>query len=252
MRARLLALMLLTAGCCGAQAGTLLLKDGDSVSDVQIISIEGDRLVIEKDSTRKTISMSKVKGYYYTDVKGSGSFEADVSDYKVSISDVKMPTYSTSTEKKGSHSTTSKQENCTIVYTISKEGEKSNLPRIKEPYFYIYVMLEGDKEHGERPVYCFYYPTKQAKPKGKSSNKGGYDKAAILATLGNFDRPIINMNNTENKSLSGREITIPFKSLPQHRKIMAWHVEVYGNSDLIQEKNWHDFDGPKGEWWKTY
>ena len=252
MREKLLALLLLTTAAGGLNAGTLILKDGDTVSNVQVISIEGDRMVIEKDNTRKTISMGKVKGYYYTDVKGSGSFEEDVADYKVSVADVKMPQYTTNPDnKKGHSSTTNKQESCKITYNISREGEKSNIPRVKEPYFYLYLQLAGDKEHGNRAVYCFYHPAKQAKPKGKSSNKGGYDRAAVLATLNSFDRPIIYLNQTENKLLSGREIEIPFKSMP-HRKILAYHLEVYGNSDLILEKDWHDFDANKGEWWKTY
>jgi len=235
----------------GVHAGTLILKDGDSISGVQIISIEGDRLVIEKDNARKTISMNKLKGYYYTDVKNGGNFEEDVADYKISITDVRMPTYTT--EKKKGHSSSSsssKQENCVISYNLSRDNAKPNVYRVKEPYFYIYLLLSGDKEHGERAVYSFYYPTKYAKPKGKSSSKGGYDRAAILSQLSNFDRPTIDLAHVENK-MSGREVTIQFKSLP-HRKILAYHIEVYGTSDLILEKNWHDFDGGHGEWWKTY
>lgn len=235
----------LVCGGVMVKAGTLTLKDGSSVSDITVVSIEDDRITIEKDKTRKIIPMSKVKGYYHTDIKGAGSLEGDVADYKVTISKVEMPEYAA--PKKGEKKSKS-NDSCVINYRITREGENSNIQRVKAPYFYLYLLLGGDEEYGHRGVKLFCYPAKEAKPKQSSK---GYDRAAILALLGNFDRPIVHFENMGLK-FSDRKAVIPLKGLPR-RKIIAYHIEVYGNSDMILEKDERSIDAhisPKSQWWK--
>lgn len=221
-------------------AGTLIFKDGTKLSGIEIVSINDGEIIIEKDKAKRTYSIKKIKSYYGTDLDDSSDeIPGEFSDYSVKILDVKIPNEGVDSKKKA--------EDAEIEYSIQKKGKS---PRIKVPYFYLYIITPGKNEVSGRQVHRYFYP-KQAKPKGKD-----YDEAAIMAELNDFGRPNWNTHYRNIKGkLQGNKITFSLKGIGK-RKILAWHLEVWGNDSKIVDKteNMMHFFGSKvhKNWWKRY
>ncbi len=221
-------------------AGTLIFKNGTRISGIEIVSISGGQIIIEKDKTKKTYAVSKLKSFYRTDLKSTTEdMPGEFADYTVKIIDVKMP-------KKGVDSK-GKTSKCEINYTISKKGKGE---KVKVPYFYLYVITPGKNEVSGRQIYRFIYP-KQAKPKGK-----GYDEAAIMAKLTEFSRPTwhSDRHNLRGK-LHGKTISFELSGVKK-RPILAWHLEIWGNGEKLvsKDQNMMQLNGHKvsKNWWKKH
>lgn len=124
------------------------------------------------------------------------------------------------------------------------------------PYFYLFVLTTGSESYGRRPVYTYYYPT-EAKVSSKT-----YDEAKIIEAVTAMKRPRLYKNNnstrlsTGHKSLSYssgyKPIKIPLKKI-RGKRIIAYHLEIWGKSKKILEKNWDDKSYKVGKnWWKRY
>jgi hypothetical protein len=241
----------LFAGVIPVHAATLILKDGKSMSKVKVISINFAKkfMIIESDGQRRTISTSRISEFYSTD-RESGNNTADIDNtttYNVSILNVKMPKtgYKRSSSKKRKSSSSSY---CEILYTIStsfpKKGDTTNRNVIKYPYFYLAVLTEGSSEYGGRPIFRFTYP-KHFKLDSKA--KKSYNTAAIMDALNSLKRPHIYLDRIarmgsrrkSNKISGQREIKIKLSSV-KSRRIIGYHLEVWGKEKLLQTKDWTD------------
>jgi len=221
-----------------ASAGTIFFKDGTSLSGVTIVSISDGKIIVEKSKTRKSYSLKTVKSYYNTDVPTGGAAPNKCAKYKVTVLDLKIP-------KKGVDSK-GKTAVVELQYSIHKEG--AGKP-IRAPYAYLYILTRGKDEYSGRKVH-FYYLPKKSKPKGK-----GYDEAAILEKVLDFGRPTWNSDRKNIKGgLNGRVAKFPLKGVGD-KKILAWHLEIWGDKEKVVEKDGKgDFD-LKGasvgkDWWK--
>ena len=217
-------------------AGTIFFKDGSKLSDIEIISIAEGLIVIEKDKKRKSYPTKLLKAYYNSNIKSGEESDPDkYLDYKVNIIDIKVP-------DKGIDSK-DKTESVTIEYTISKKSGEGK--RIKVPYFYFYVLVPSKDGYGERAIYSYYSPSD-----AKISSKG-YDAAAILEKVLEFGRHTWDMNHAKlTTKLMGKTVSFSLKSVG-NRKILAWHLEVWGNKDKIYEKSTtvHPERGISKNWW---
>jgi len=218
-------------------AGTLFFKDGSSLSGVKIISISDGDIIIEKDRTKKSFGLRTIKAYYSTDIKSATNSTPDqFAGYRVTVFDIKAP-------KKGVDSK-DKTAKFTLRYNISRKGGSTKTIRV--PYFYHYILTNGKDEYSRRQVYSYYVP-KQAKPKGK-----GYDMAAILARLNDFSRPVWH-HDRENfhGGLMGRKIEFELRGV-KDRKVLAWRLEVWGNSKRLYQKTEVQYPSAKvgKKWWK--
>lgn len=228
-------------------AGTIFFKDGTKISGVEIISISDGKVVIEKDKSKRSYAVGKIKSYYGTDIEGGGGEAVgSFSDYKVSIISVDMPKdgYKSKSKKKKKRTTTTK---CEVEYSISRKGKSK---RIKVPYFYLYVIVPGKDEVSGRSVYRYYYP-KHAKPKGKD-----YDEAAIMKELLDFGRPVWNSDHHRVKGgLHGKKVSFNLSGI-KNRKIIAWRLEVWGGDTMVAEKE-EKIRGLNNKkvgknWWKSH
>ncbi|MDX9861885.1 MAG: hypothetical protein RBS99_13325, partial [Rhodospirillales bacterium] len=118
--------------------------------------------------------------------------------------------------------------------------------------FYLYVICSRTSETEKRPIYRYCYPD-EAKPKGKD-----YDQAAVLARLNAFDRPILGEGERfrlTGNGLAGREVNFEMSSV-RGRKIIAYRLEVWGNSKLIAEKtekvDVFESRDVAARWWERY
>lgn len=235
-------------------AGTLIFKDGRRLTDVTIVSISEGRVVVEKDNTKKTFGLSEIGSFYKTDMKAGDSVgdEKDIADYDISFS-VKIP--ETGLKKSGKETETA---TCDITFNIIRKGDNKTANKVKWPYFYIYVLTHSSEEYGGRNIYCYYHP-KTAKLKSKA-----YDKAAVMDILGNFDRPYYHfdqstswdINSGAGKKLKGmtgeREFSVELKDV-KGRRILAYYIEVWGNTEIIDQKEWKATGVSVGaRWWEKY
>ncbi|MBN1863552.1 MAG: hypothetical protein JW808_01490 [Victivallales bacterium] len=222
-----------------AYPGTIIFHDGTTISDVDIVSISDGQVVIEKDKARRSYPLGKIKSYYGTDLPESvGDVMGEYAEYGISVLDIKAPDKGVDSKNK-----TAEIE---VEYSISR---KDSNPKIKVPYFYLYVLTPGKDEVSGRQVHTYTYP-KQAK-----GGKKGYDEVAIMKDLADFGRPVWHAaeHNLKGK-ISGRKISFSLKGIGK-RDILAWHIEVWGNKDKIYEKTekvMHlDRRAAIGEnWWK--
>jgi len=221
-------------------AGTLFFKDGSKLSDIDIISISEGEIIIEKDKAQKSYAVKDIKAFYNTNIETGGDTDPDkFVDYKISVISIDSPLKG---EKKVGSKT--KTEAFELEYTITKKSGEGK--KLKVPYFYLHILTPGKDEFEGRKVYSYYYP-KNAKPKGK-----GYDVAAILAEVLDFGRPEWDIDRAKARtSLMGKKVKIDLKSVGS-RKILAWHLEVWGNADKIYEKSRIQFPeaGISKTWWK--
>ena len=229
--------------CSASFAGTLIFKNGTRISDVEIISISDNQITIRKDKKKRTYPLQSIRSYYKTDLGDAGEgVSGEFADYDVKILKINMPKKGYVIKKR--KNVTSK---CKIEYFISSKGSSS---KIKVPYFYLYVIVPGKNEVSEREIYRYVYP-KNAKPRGK-----GYDEAAILKKLSDFGRPVWDTKHREIKEeLADRKLNIALKNV-KNRKILAWHLEVWGNSEKLIDKTKDivRLDGYRVDknWWKRY
>lgn len=233
--------------------GTLIFKDGTSISDVTIVSINEGNVVVEKDKATKKYSLSQIKSFYQTNIRGGDSApEGEFADYDINISDVKMP--ATGIIKVADKEKTAK---CEVNFAIKRKGEYSDAKKVRAPYFHLYVLTYADKEYGGRTIYRYSYPAKEFKVKGKT-----YDKASVMEILPSFDRPAVFFEQSTSlasgtgknfgKGFNDRTADFELKDI-KHRKILAYYLEIWGDNDIVATKSW-SLDGvkPGDHWWEKY
>lgn len=204
-------------------AGTIFFKDGKALSKVKLISIAKGIITLERGGTRKFYPVGKFKAYYSTDISLESQETPDnYVNYKVTVVNISCPSKGLDSKKKPS----------LFKFEYSVVKQKSKFKKLKAPYIYLYVLTTGKDEYSHRRVFRYYKP-KTAKPKGK-----GYDVAAILEKLSEFKRPNWSTERLENRArnLMGRKVSIPLKGI-KTRKILAWRLEIWGNSDIIYQKS---------------
>ncbi len=228
-------------------AGTISFKEKDgsltTLTNVEVISVKEGVIVIEKDKKRRSYPIASVFSFSPSDTSSSGSsMPGEFSDYKITIFDVKAPLRGA--DKDG------KSNTLEFSYTIARTT--SEISRIKIPYVYLYILVPASTEYGEWEVMSFSYPIK-AKPKGK-----GYDEAAIKEVLNKFDRPIRDMNDHHRalsqdlRSFGDETVKFDLKSV-KSRKLLAYHIEIWGEDSIVAQKDWKDFDTKVGDkWWQRY
>ena len=80
-----------------------------------------------------------------------------------------------------------------------------------------------------------------------------------MSILSSFKRPTVWLGgsgmregaNALSKSTGEGKIEIPLKNV-KNRKILAYHIEVWGNDSIVCEKDWTDFAVKAGRWWERY
>lgn len=237
-----IALASLALGMAALTAGTIIFKDGSRVSGADIVSITDGRITIEKDKTKRSFPLKSIDSYFQTDLKDgeNSGLPGEFVDYSVRVFSVDMPESGVDKSKKNAV--------CTIKYSISKKGSG----KVKFPYFYLYVICSRNSETEQRPIYRYCYPD-EAKPKGKD-----YDQAAVLDRLSAFDRPILGEGERfqlSGNGLAGREVTFEMSNV-KNRKVIAYRLEVWGNSKLIAEKEAKvdplEARDVAARWWERY
>jgi len=252
MMSGLIIFLALSAGML--DAATIFYKSGSGekqmLTKVKIISITKGVITIEKDGAKRSISLSQLTDYSDADTAGGDAFEDNSADYTVNIVKVDMP--KAGKVKVNDKSTVAE---CEIEYTIGRKSEEGkDINRIKAPYFYLYVLTEGGDEYNNRHIFRFASPT-EAKPGSDT-----YDEARILTAIQSLKRPTINLENMHGLSTSkklgqgfgDREIKIKLDKV-QERRIVAYHIDVWGKNEKIAEKDWSDtmYNGDK-KWWLKY
>lgn len=231
-------------------AGTLLFKDGKKITNIEINSISEGRVVFEKEGKLMSVGIGKIEGYYKSDLKNAEDTAeiGEFSDYDLSM-EVKMP--EDGEDKKG------KTENCEIKFRIKRKGEKANINKVKAPYFYLFVLVNASGDYGGRNVEKYSFP-KEAALKSKT-----YDKAEILDKISSYKRPAVYVGSVGrlrtgtgnggniSKHFGDREIKIPLTGIGK-RKILAYHLEVWGEDKIIAEKDWRGFGIKAKNWWVTH
>lgn len=259
MRLKLLLVNIFALNIIYLNAGTIIYKANSKgkeniLGDVKIVSIAKKTITIEKDGGIRTISLGCLISYYDTDIDG-GTFEDNTCDYAVTVREIKMPEtgYEYKNAKKSKKKTKSVSE-CEIEFSVNKSPEKGESKSIRMPYFYLYVLTTGTESYGRRPVYTYYYP-KEAKITTKV-----YDEAKIIEAVNSMKRPRIynegkaHFEGSVGKLTMGgyKPISISLKGVKE-KKIIAYHLEIWGKNKMIIEKNWKKSNYKVGkDWWKRY
>ncbi len=225
--------------CICSYSGTIIFNDGTTLAGVEIVSISDGKLIIEKDKARRAYPVSKIRAYYNTDLPESagGDVMGEYADYSITVLDVKVP--KTGVDSK------SKTSEIEVEYTISR---KDSNPKIKVPYFYLFVLTPGKDEVSGRQVHTYTYP-RQAK-----GSKKGYDEVAVMKELADFGRPVWHADEQNlMEKISGRKISFSLRGVGK-RDILAWHLEIWGNTEKLYEKTekvMHlDARAVGDNWWK--
>jgi hypothetical protein len=245
-----------------SDAGTIIYKTSSKDEEhilpkVKIVSIAQRTITIKHGGGVRTIPLSYLIGYYDTDIE-AGSFEDNTCDYSVTVRKIDMPEtgYEIKKTKKSKKRTTAE---CEIEFSVNKKLEKGKSKSIRMPYFYLFVLTTSSESYGRRPVYTYYYPD-EAKVSSKT-----YDEAKIIEAVTAMKRPRLYKNNSTprlgkgHKSLSYtsgyKPIKISLKKI-RGRRIIAYHLEVWGKKKKILEKNWRDSSYKTSDigknWWKRY
>ncbi|HCE42168.1 MAG TPA: hypothetical protein DET40_01300 [Lentisphaeria bacterium] len=239
-------------------ASTITFKEKDgsttTITNAEIVAIKDGSVVIEKDKKRRSFPLSSIATYSQTDATSGGtdkSLPGEFSDYKITIMDVKSPDKDriSGTSSKTS-SASEKSAAVEIEYNLTRLNPE--IKRIKAPYVYIYLLLPPSNDSGEREVVRYCFPD-AAKPKGK-----GYDEAAIKEKVNGFDRRIIDEGEreqnlrTELKNMGSEKVKFDLKGI-RGRRLIAYHIEVWGTDSIVAEKDWQDFDSNVSKkWWERY
>ncbi len=230
-------------------AGTITFKEKDgattTISNAEIVSIKDGTIIIEKDKKRRSFPLSSIAGYSQTDSSTAGadkSMPGEFSDYKVTIINIRAP--DKGLDKDGKSTTVD------IEYSVSRLNPE--IKKIKAPYVYLYVLLPAANDTGDREVLRFCYP-EAAKPKGK-----GYDETAILDKVNGFDRKIWDESERDHnlkrelKNMGDEVVKFELKGV-KSRKLIAYHIEIWGDSAIVAERDWKDIDSNVGKkWWERY
>lgn len=258
MKIRILVILaLLMFFVASLRGGTLIYrtkKDGDekTLSKVKLISIDKDLVTIEQGKGKKTIPLKWMVKYYDSDIATGGEqFEDETSDYTISISKIDMPRDGVKSTKKNGRQT-NKNDWCEVEYSITRTPKEGQSKSTKMPYFYLFVLTTGSNEYGSRPEFQYYYPA-MAKISSKT-----YDEAKIMEKISSLDRPLIywNEQNDMRTSSSGhigeRVAKFELKGV-KDRKIIAYHLIIWGKKEVIAEKDWKEMTANVGDrWWKKY
>ena len=228
-------------------------SEPQKLTKVKILSISRGVMLVERDGAKRSISLSQLVEYSDSDMVGGDSFDDNSAEYTVTLIKVDMP--KTGVVKTSARQTAAPVAVCEIEYTINrKSGEGKDINRIKAPYFYLYVLTEGSDEYNNHHTFRFFYPS-EAKPGSDS-----FDEARIMTAVESLKRPVINFDNinslsTSKKSamsLGDREVKIKLDKIKE-RKIVAYHLEVWGKSERIAEKDWNEPGYAKDKkWWLKY
>ena len=238
-------------------AATIFYKSGSgekqALTKVKIVSISKGVMTIERDGTKRTISLSQLMEYSDSDITGGDSFEDNSADYTLTLVKVDMP--KTGVVKTSAKQTTAPVAVCEIEYTINRKSEEGrDINRVKAPYFYLYVLADGGDEYNNSHFFRYSYPA-EAKPGSDT-----FDEARITTAVQSLKRPTINLENvhalsTSKKSAMGfgdREVKIKLDKIKE-RRIVAYHLEVWGKSEVIAEKDWNEPGYAKDKkWWLKY
>lgn len=237
-------------------AATIFYKPGSgekqALTKVKIISISKGIMVIERDGVKRSIPLSQLVEYSDSDITGGDLFEDNSADYAVSIVKVDMP--KTGVIKTGARQSGAPVAVCEIEYSIgrkSEEGKDAN--RVKAPYFYLYVLTVGNDEYNNHNTFRFSHPS-EAKPGSDT-----YDEARIMTAIQSLKRPTINLENIHDlttpkklgQGFGDRVIKIKLTKIGE-RKIVAYHLEVWGKSGKIAEKDWNEPGYNDKKWWLRY
>lgn len=258
MKLKLLFINIFALSIVCLNAGTLIYKSGSEekqnvMGDVKIVSIAKGTITIEKGGGIRTIPLNQLISYYDSDIEG-GTYEDNTCDYTVTVRKVDMPKTGYDTKNiKGSDKKTRSVSECEIEFSIGKKPEKGESTAIRMPYFYLYVLTTGTEQYGRRPVYTYYYP-KDAKIATKV-----YDEAKIMEALNSMKRPRIYYDNESHLEgtvgrLNGgyKPVKISLKGVKE-KKIIAYHLEIWGKNKMVAEKDWKDSSYKTGkDWWKKY
>ena len=222
------------------------------LTKVKIISIIKGVMTIERDGAKRSISLSQLESYSDSDITGGDSFDDNSADYTVTLVKIDMP--KSGVIKNGAKSNSSPAD-CEIEYTINrKSSESKDIDRIKAPYFFLHVMVEGNDEYNNHHTFRFCYPS------DAKISSDAYDEAKILTAVQSLKRHTINLENTRGLStskksgmgLGDRQIKIKLTKIGD-RKIVAYHLEVWGKSEKIAEKDWNEPGYAKDKkWWLRY
>ncbi|MDD5697744.1 MAG: hypothetical protein PHH77_03930 [Victivallaceae bacterium] len=239
-------------------AGTLVYKTGGkeeehTVSKITIISIDKKLITVKHNDGIRTIPLNNVVSYYDTDISSGGEFADNTCDYSISIRKLEMPEtgYTIKREKSRKYK---KVSNCEIEFSITKKYEKGKSNSVRMPYFYLFVLTTSTEAYGRRPIYTYCYPD-EAKISSKT-----YDEAKILEAVTAMKRSRIYYNSRSDfgangkLSLSGdyKPIEISLKGI-RDRRIIAYHLDVWGKNKIIATKDWRDIRYTVGrDWWKRY
>ena len=241
MRIFLTVLAVLVFGI-SVSAGTLIYKNKDGeqkrVSGLTIISIDGKKMVVRIKNGTETIFLSQVVKYYDTDIRVGGEFDDDSGDYTVRLGMEKL--------------TRNKKNNrmeFTIPFSINRTGKTKIGSRVRQPYFYLFVLC-SDGENAYRKMHTFSYP---AAAKNAMKN---YDEAKMLEKVISLDRPYIydsdvpSMNNSVGRSLGNNRMAVfPLSSI-RNGSVIAWYLVVWGKDSIVETKEWHDPARRVGKnWW---
>jgi hypothetical protein len=227
-------------------AGTIVYrpnKDAEPrrVANVKIISIEKGVMTIEVNDGRERIPLSRVDGYYDTDLKNSSDgFDDNTPEYTVTVTNIDAP--ERAQKKVGNKtSTESFKINYRIVPQYTNEHSRES---VKRPYFYLYILTEGNDGGGERSIY------RVCEPKLANPSKKIYDKAAVMDQVLSSKRENI-YSNQGNISAYDRQEDLSLASIRHRRKIIAWRLEIWGKTDIIYEKDWTEPGVRIGKnWWQ--
>lgn len=260
MKLKLVFISLFTLGFIVLNAGTIVYRTEakgkrHTLSKVKIVSIDKTLITIKHDGGIRTIPLSYIVNYYDTDIDTS-NFADTTARYEITIQEIKMPGsgYAYVRNKK-TKKKSKKTSNCEIKFSINKKLKDAKSKNIRMPYFYLFVLTTSSEAFGSLPVYSYYYP-KSAKIRSKT-----YDEAKIIEAVRSMKRPYLYHDGKSHlgKSIGKLDsaggfppILIPLKKI-KNKKIIAYHLEIWGKDRIIGTKNWHNMKYTVGKrWWKRY
>ncbi len=238
------------------EAATLFYKPGkdsekQALTKIKIVSISKGVMLVERDGTKRSIPLSQLVEYSDSDMSGGDAFEDNSAEYTVNIVKVEMP-------KTGMVKTNGKSSgtvaDCEIEYTINRKSEEGkDINRVKTPYFYLHVRTSGNDSDNNHHNFRFYYPA-EAKP-----GADVYDEARILTAIQSLKRHTISLESAHSLStfkklgqgFGDRSVKIKLTKIGEH-KIIAYHLEVWGKSEKVAEKDWNEPGYNNKKWWLSY
>ncbi len=210
-------------------AGTLFYKTAEgevkSISRVTLQSIDSKKVIIKSGGGTEVIGLGSLVKYYNTDLK-NGEFDDNSGDYTIHIGNVNAPRRAERKNKKSVETVEFK-----VPYSVSLKPKSRNTGNIRQPYFYLFLLVGGN--NGGRKVHSFCYP------QSAKAQVIPYNEVKMLEKVLAFDRPNINMNDRRigvprsNNGLIGSDGAAVFKlNGIKDGKIIAWHIIGWGKNDI--------------------